>query len=248
MNEDKNVIVRMMDWLVDTLAKTLVSLFDGVKNAMDHSNPSLFALVATLLPFALPLPVAFMTSHSAREFFGWDPWAANVLGFGLEGLGLLVWVKLVDAIIANIQSTNEKIENYVGFLWGVAIAYEMLLIVINVILALKDGADIIYALALLLVCLLPALSAAMYGLHKREVIHQLAREQIELKEWKERERQEAKAREERDHREAQELAERIRQERREDALRRAELKLKFASETPGVELEEKPNGNKFPKR
>ena len=35
MNNEKNVIVRMMDWLVDTLARTLVSLFDGVKNAVD---------------------------------------------------------------------------------------------------------------------------------------------------------------------------------------------------------------------
>src|SRR5919106_2107453 len=117
MNTEKNTIVRLMDWLVDTLAKTLVSLFDGVKNAVDHANPSLFSLVATLLPFALPLPVAFMTSHSAREFFAWDPWAANVLGFGLEGLGLLVWVKLVDGIIASVQSKNDKVENYVTFLW-----------------------------------------------------------------------------------------------------------------------------------
>ena len=222
---EKNAIVRAADWIVDTLAKTLVSLFDGVKNAVDHSNPSLFALVATLLPFALPLPVAFMTSHSARQFFGWDPWAANVLGFGLEGLGLLVWVKLVDGIIAQVQSKNEKIENFVGFMWVVAAAYEMLLVIINVVLALNDGANLLYALALLLVCLLPALSAAMYGLHRRETIGLLERERLEAKE-----------REERDHQEALELAERIRQERREDALKRAELKLKFASETDQQEL------------
>ena len=66
MNENKNIIVSIMDWIVDTLAKTLVSLFDGVKNAVDHANPSLFALVATLLPFALPLPVAFMTAQIGR--------------------------------------------------------------------------------------------------------------------------------------------------------------------------------------
>lgn len=244
MNDEKNVIVSIMDWLVNTLAKTLVSLFDGVKHAVDHSNPSLFALVATLLPFALPLPVAFMTSHSAQKFFHWDPWAANVLGFGLEGLGLLVWVKLVDGIIAQIQSKNEKIENFVGFMWVVAAAYEMLLVVINVILALNDGANILYALALLLVCLLPALSAAMYGLHRREAINQLAIEQRELKEWQERNHQEAKAREEREHQEALELAERIRQERRQDALARAELKLKYASDTEGVELE-KPSKKPF---
>src|SRR5215216_4583775 len=126
MNKDNplNTLVRIVEHIVDVLAGILVTLFDGIKNAVDHANPSLFGLVATLLPFALPLPVAFMTAHSAQRFFAWDPWAANVLGFGLEGLGLLVWVKLVDGIVARIQSQNEKVKDFVGFLWGVAIAYE----------------------------------------------------------------------------------------------------------------------------
>src|SRR5688500_17731979 len=141
MNTEKNVIVRMMDWLVDTLAKTLVSLFDGIKNAVDHANPSLFALVATLLPFALPLPVAFMTAHSAREFFGWDPWAAHVLGFGLEGLGLLAWVKLVDSVLDQVRSNNQKVTNVVLLYGAVAVVYEILLLFINVVLARQDGAD-----------------------------------------------------------------------------------------------------------
>src|ERR1043166_7665444 len=114
MSHEKNVVVNIVDRLLMTLAGMLVSLFDGLKHAVDHSNPSLFALVATLLPFALPLPVAFMTSHSAQTFFHWDPWAANILGFGLEGLGLLVWVKLVDAYLLSLNSTNEKIETFVG--------------------------------------------------------------------------------------------------------------------------------------
>src|SRR5215213_9410622 len=134
MNEDKNKIVQATDTLFGTLAGVLVSFFDGLRQAVDHSNPSLFGLVATLLPFALPLPVAFMTAHSAQRFFAWDPWAANVLGFGLEGLGLLVWVKLVDGIVARIQSNNEKVKDFVGFLWGVAVAYEAVLILVNVIL------------------------------------------------------------------------------------------------------------------
>ncbi len=237
MNEEKNSIVRMMDWIVNTLAKTLVSLFDGVKNAVDHANPSLFGLVATLLPFALPLPVAFMTAHSAQKFFHWDPWAANVLGFGLEGLGLLVWVKLVDAIIADVQSRNEKIENFVGFMWVVAAAYEMLLVVINVILALNDGAGIFYALALLLICLLPALSAAMYGLHRRETIPILERERQEANARLERERDEVKAKEEQRHKEELDLQERIRQERREDAMKRAELKMQYAKDAEQVQLD-----------
>jgi ABC-type multidrug transport system fused ATPase/permease subunit len=213
----------MMDWIVDTLAKTLVSLFDGVKNAVDHANPSLFALVATLLPFALPLPVAFMTAHSAQRFFSWDMWAANTLGFGLEGLGLLVWVKLVDGIIASVQSNNEKIENYVTFLWCVAIAYEAVLVLVNVILAWRDGASGIYALTLLLVCALPALSAAMYGLHRREAMNQLERERREALEQKERERQ----------------------ERRQDRKEAQALKLQYAKDIERVELEKPNSDGKF---
>jgi hypothetical protein len=217
MNEQENPIVRTMDWIVNTLAKTLVSLFDGIKHAVDHANPSLFGLVATLLPFLLPLPVAFMTAASARHFFEWDQWAANVLGFGLEGLGLLVWVKLVDGIIATIQSKNEKVENYVTFLWCVAIAYEAVLILINVVLSWNEGASIVYALTLLLVCLLPALSAAMYGLHRRETMSVLERERRELAEQKEKERL----------------------ERRQDRKEAQALKIQYASDTEGVKLKNK---------
>lgn len=215
MNEEKNVIVRMMDWLVDTLAKTLVSLFDGVKNAVDHANPSLFALVATLLPFALPLPVAFMTAHSAQQFFNWQPWAANTLGFGLEGLGLLAWVKLVDSVLDHVKSNNEKVSNVV-FMYGVvALIYELLLLFINVVLAQREGADWRYIVVLACVCLLPALSAMLYG-HQRRMV------EIQL----ERERQEKRTQ-----------AERLRQERRQDRKEAAELKLKYAADAEGVKLD-----------
>jgi hypothetical protein len=215
MNEEKNIIVRMMDWLVDTLAKTLVSLFDGVKNAVDHANPSLFALVATLLPFLLPLPVAFMTAHSAQRFFDWDMWAANTLGFGLEGLGLLAWVKLVDAVLDQVRSNNAKVSNVV-FLYGVvALTYEILLLFINVVLAQQEGADWRYVVVLACVCLLPALSALLYGHQRRMVETQLEKERREALEQKERERQ----------------------ERREDRRHAAELKLKYAKDAPLVKLE-----------
>ncbi len=214
MNE-KNAAVNFVDKILMTLAGMLVSLFDGLKHAVDHANPSLFGLVATLLPFLLPLPVAFMTSHSAQTFFSWEPWAANVLGFGLEGLGLLVWVKLVDGIIARIQSSNEKIEDYVTLLWCVAIAYEAVLILLNVVLAWNDGASLIYAVTLLLVCLLPALSASMYGLHRKETLAQLERERKTAADQKEKERQ----------------------ERRQDRKEQQELKLKLAADSKQEQLD-----------
>lgn len=214
MNTEKNAIVKMMDWIVDTLAKTLVSLFDGVKSAVDHANPSLFALVATLLPFALPLPVAFMTAHSARVFFGWEPWAANVLGFGLEGLGLLAWVKLVDSVLDYIRSNNQKVTSVVIMYGVVALVYEILLIFINVVLAQQEGADTRYTVVLTCICLLPALSAMLYGHQRQQVEIQLNRE-----------RTEAKAE-----------AERLRQERRADRKEAAALKIQYAADADRQEL------------
>ena len=217
MNTEKNMIVKVMDWLVRTLEETLVIIFDGVHTAVNHATPSLFSLVATLLPFLLPLPVAFMTASSAENFFNWEPWTANILGFGLEGLGLLVWVKLVDGIIANVNTKNEKVNDFVNFLWLVAGAYEALLILINVVLAWKDGADLLYAITLLFICMLPALSAAMYGLHKREVIALLDREAVERKTE----------------------AERLRQEKRADRKEAQAMKVQYAKEVEVVELDDK---------
>jgi hypothetical protein len=218
--DNYNSIVRVFAAFVDTLARSLVVLFDGLRDAVTHANPSLFGLVATLLPFALPLPVAFMTARSAQQFFEWDTWAANVLGFGLEGLGLLAWVRLVDGII---ESDQTDIANSLAFLWGVALSYEALLILINVVLAWNDGATGTFALVLLLVCLLPALSAAMYGIHRRETQAQLAAEREEEKQLKER----------------------IRQERRADRLAAKGLQMTYAADTAGVEEAARSNGGKF---
>lgn len=227
MNENKNpldFIVRSMNYVIDVLARVMVDLFDGVKNAVDHANPSLFALVATLLPFALPLPVAFMTAHSAKTFFGWDMWAANVLGFGLEGLGLLAWVKLVDAVLEAVRSDNRKMSAIIWMYGFVALVYEILLIFVNAVFAWQDGARWDYVIILICVCLLPALSAMLYGHQRNTVESQL-----------EQERREAKEQDERRHQEK-------RQDRKEAAA------LRYASKVDVVQLEEKPSkGNNFRK-
>ncbi len=214
MNENKNpldFIVRIVNYVIDVLARVMVDLFDGIKNAVDHANPSLFALVATLLPFALPLPVAFMTAHSAKTFFDWDMWAANVLGFGLEGLGLLAWVKLVDAVLDYIKSNNEKMPAVIWMYGIVALVYETLLIFVNAVFAWQDGARWDYVIILVCVCLLPALSAMLYGHQRRTVETQLEQER----------------------REAKEQAEKIRQERRADRKEAAAMKVQYAAETEG---------------
>lgn len=221
-NNPLSFVVDVFRWIFEVLARTMVEFFDGAKRAIDHSNLSLFALVATALPFLLPLPVALMTSHSAQRFFGWDGWSANVLGFGLEGLGLLAWVRLVDSILDVVRSTNRKLTLMVVVYGGVALAYETLLIWINSVLAYREGANGDYVTVLTLVCLLPALSATIYGAHRQATEHQLAAE-----------RQEAK-----------ELAERVRQERRQDRKEAAALRAQYASETQRPEVKQPP----FPSR
>lgn len=223
--EENNQVVKIISWLVNTLAASLVAFFDGIKNAVEHANPSLFSLVATLLPFALPLPVAFMTANSAQHFFGWELWSANTLGFGLEGLGLLAWVKLVDAVIDHVRSNNEKVSNIVFMYAVVALVYEIILLFINVILAQQEGADWRYIVVLACVCLLPALSAMVYG-------HQ--RQQIEIK--LEQERQEKRSE-----------AEKQRQERRQDRKDAQAMKMQYAKDIPGLKLTEadRNSGGKF---
>lgn len=212
MNNEHNplsFITTVAKWIFDTIGSTLVELFDGAKKAIDHANPSLFALVATLLPFALPLPVAFMTATSAMKFFGWQPWAAYTLGIGLEGLGLLSWVRLVDVILEWQHTENKKISASLALYGAVCLAYEVLLVFLNSILAFRAGADTDYVIVLTLVCLLPALSATIYGANKSHVEAQLAIEKQEQKD----------------------LAEKIRQEQRADRKEARELKLKYASQT-----------------
>ncbi len=216
-NDNENIVVKVIEGIVSTLAKSAVSIFDGLRAGIEHANPSLFALIATLLPFVLPLPVAFMSAHSAMKFFGWESWAANVLGYGLEGLGLLCWVKLVDAVLVWMNNEGKARVITLVIVYGlVALVYELVLLFINVVLAQKDGADWRYTLVLALVCLLPALSATVYGYEKRNVELKLAQEKAETAAQKEKERQ----------------------ERREDRKALQVLKLQHAADTKLVELDE----------
>lgn len=226
-HEQNNPVVSVADGIVTTIARVLVVIFDGIKNAVDHAGPSIFGLVATLLPYVLPLPVAFMTARSVQTFFNWDPWAARVLGYGLEGLGLLAWVKLVDAVLDHVRSNNPKVSNVVILYAGVSLVYEVLLVFVNVVLAQQDGANTEYIIVLLCVCLLPALSAMLYGHQQQATNHALQQERAEAKAQAERERQ----------------------ERRADRKELQRLKLQYAAETAAAELENKPApGGNFRKR
>ena len=211
--ENKNpfdILVRFVQYVMDVLARAVVAFLDGLNEAVEHSSSPLFGVVATFLPFALPIPVAFMTAHSAQKFFAWEAWQANILGLGIEGLGLLVWVWLVECFI----SEDETLRAAIRLPAAVAVAYELTLIILNVVLAWSEGAGFLYGFGLLLICLLPAMSAAMYGFQRRQVRNVLAAKEADRKAE----------------------AERTRQERREERREARELKLKYAKDAEEAKL------------
>ncbi len=218
----KNPIVKVFDYFIDTVTELFVSLFDGLLRGVDHATPSTFALDATLLPWVLPAPIAFMTAHSLETYFRWDVWASYVMGFGLEGLGVLVWARLATAVVEGNRGKWAMV-----MLGGVAAVYETILVWLNVVIASQHGTESSMVVVLFLVCLLPALSAILLGFHKHDVLRKFAIEASERK-----------AREEQERREAAELAERIRQEKREDRKEAAELRLKYAADTKQEGLRE----------
>lgn len=221
METNKNPLdwlVRLVQWIMDVLARAITAFLDGLNDAVEHSSSPLFGVVATFLPFALPLPIAFMTAASAEKFFNFMPLWATVLGLGIEGIGLLVWVWLVESMI----SEDKVLHDARRFLGGMATAYELVLVFLNVVLAWNDGASFVYGIGLLLICSLPAMSAAMYGFQRRQSRLNIASKEAD-----------AKAE-----------AERIRQERRQDRKEAQELKLKYAKDVDALELE-KPDGKKF---
>jgi hypothetical protein len=216
MNENKNpfdILVRFVQYVMDVIARAMTAFLDGLNDAVEHSSSPLFGVVATFLPFALPLPIAFMTAASAQKFFNFMPLWASILGVGIEGIGLLVWVWLVESII----SEDRTLRDAKRFLGGMAIAYELVLVFLNVILAWNDGASFLYGIGLLLLCSLPAMSAAMYGFQRRQARISIANKEAERKAE----------------------AERLRQERREDRKQAQAMKLQYASDAKQEKLNSK---------
>lgn len=121
-------IVTLVEWIVDALEMVLVGILDGLRNTTDHASPSFFGLVAVILPFLTPMPVAYMSAQSAMHFFDWDVRMAWVLALSVEGLGLIAWVATVEAFLEHVKSGSERIARVVWVFGGIAIVYELLLV------------------------------------------------------------------------------------------------------------------------
>jgi len=220
-NKFSDSVVAIIGTIVRTMERSLVLFFDGLRNTVEHANPSLFNLIAVVSPILTPAPVAYMTSESLMTFFQWDWRIALVCAIAIEFVGLVVWVTLVEVFQT---PKEERDETMLYFFAAVAIAYELVLVFLNVVLEAQTGATFSTLVVLLLLCLFPAMSAITYGYRNYHAKLRL-----------EQERQEAKAEAERRRQEEIALQERIRQEKRQDRKEAAELKLKYAADTEQVQ-------------
>lgn len=143
----------------------LSKVFDWLGEAFEKFNPSAYRFLGATLPYLTPLPVASLTSSSARAFLGFDPWIAFTFVFSLEGMGLWFTSLLVDAVVDWIRSRNWKTFAIVAVLAGAVGAYIYLLVSLNVLLH-TESEDTIYRQVVTLLCFLPLISGIGNGYYK----------------------------------------------------------------------------------
>jgi hypothetical protein len=229
-NGFSNTIVAIIGTLVRTAERSVVVFWDGLRNTTVHGTPSLLGFVSAIAPVLAPIPIATQTAVSLMKFMDWLPFQAIIMAVVIEAAGFVLWVFLTESIMADgWKATTTQ------YTFGIAVlVYQVVLILINVGLAVEEGTRGTMAFILFLACLFPALCSIAYGYGNRFNQAKLSQESQEAKELAERERQEQKERQEREYQDRLAIEERIRQEERQDALARAELKLKYAAETGQV--------------
>jgi hypothetical protein len=217
MNENEKYDNRFSDSVlvivgtaVRTLERSIVVFWNGLRNATVHGTPSLVGFVAAIAPVLAPAPLATQTAISLMKYMNWLPYQAVIMAIVIEAAGFPLWVFLTEAIMRDgWKGTATQFT-----LGGAVVVYQATVILINVALAVNDGARGTTAWILFLACLFPALCAIAFGYSNNQNKAELARRA----------------------KEAAELAEKIRQERREDRLKEKELKLKYAADTEGLKV------------
>lgn len=182
-----------------------IAFLDKVRDFFEHATPSIFSVLAALLPYLSPLPIATLTASSAMLYLGMSGTIAGVFVFVLEGLGLWVTSALVDAIVDLIRSRNSKTAIMVGILTLIVFIYVAILINLNV--RLKSAAGEIsseYSTIITLICFLPLISGFMNGYWK---IRLQSKADIDLQK-----------------KIAEDREEKIRQEKRQDSLAKYKIK------------------------
>lgn len=183
MNNEKNPLVR---------------LFDFIRDLFEHMSPSLFALMATLLPYLSPLPISSFTVGNATRYLGFTPTISGIFVFVLEALGLWVTSVLVDSIIEFIRSRNSKTFIMILVFGAVTSVYITILINLNVNLEMSDNTKALtptYRTVVTLISIIPLLTGFMNGWYKAKLDNKKAEEEAQKKKEQDSRSAEERARE-----------------------------------------------------
>lgn len=145
----------------------LASFADWVGEVFERLNPAMFRMVSTTAPYLTPLPVAWLTAHSAATFLGFTPAIATVFVIILEALGLWSTTELVDSFVEAVRSKNLKSWGVVVFLFLVVFAYLQIVVNLNVNIEKAVG-DVspIKSKIITLICYLPFIGGSLNGYRK----------------------------------------------------------------------------------
>lgn len=146
----------------------LARLAEWISISFEKLNPALFRLLAAVLPYITPFPVAWLTASNAEKFLDFTPAVAFSFVFGLEGMGLWFTSLFVDAFIDWIRSKNWKTFGLVLMFTFVVGVYVFLLVNLNVTLDAINNENSNTALSrvITLLCFLPLLTGVGNGYYK----------------------------------------------------------------------------------
>jgi hypothetical protein len=152
----------------------LARIFDWLGEAFEKFNPSAYRFLGATLPYLTPLPVAWLTAHSAEKFLNFTPTIAFIFVFVLEGIGLWFTSLLVDSVVDWIRSRNWKTGAIVVVLGLAVLAYIYLLVSLNVLL--EDNSNQVRSQVITLLCFLPLISGIGNGYYKLKLKSETASE------------------------------------------------------------------------
>ena len=167
----------------------LASIFDWLGDALERFNPSAFGFLAAALPYLTPIPVAWLTSHSASDFLHFTTQVSFIFVFALEGIGLWFTTMFVDSVVDWVRSKNWKSFIPVLMFAGIVTAYVFILVDLNVTLESAVGnQNPALSRVITLLCFLPLITGVGNGYYKLKLEHKT--ESQKTKERQDAERQE----------------------------------------------------------
>ena len=152
----------------------LANFFDWLGEVFEKFNPSAYRFLGATLPYLTPLPVAWLTAHSAEKFLNFTPTIAFIFVFVLEGIGLWFTSLLVDSVVDWVRSRTWKSISVVTVLGLAVLAYIYLLVSLNVLL--EDNTNQVRSQVITLLCFLPLISGIGNGYYKLKLKSETASE------------------------------------------------------------------------